>query len=147
MNHQQNIDIIDIVYIRRDRFDFILLTQLFDNRPGRFRLLALPHHHLSHITCNIVTHDRQGAHNADLLFLPGHRRIDQVAYIIFEEILTFRREKWDRFFHSKLCLHYQAEEKALLLGNREPPQAVLQRLLLIIGERPRVYHLQLDHPV
>ena len=59
MNDQQNVDVIYVVRVRGDRFDFILFAQLVDKGPRRSGLLALSHHHLGHIPGDVITHHRQ----------------------------------------------------------------------------------------
>ncbi len=147
MNNQQNINIVNIIHIRGNSLDFILRAQLLNNSPGRLRRLPLPAHHLGHIGADVITHYRQRTHYTNSGFLTGNCGVYRRAYVILDKILPVRRKELYNLFNAELRLHDQAEEKVFLFGYGKPRQAIPQCLELILGKRPWVDYLQINHPI
>ena len=145
MNDEQDIDVFYFVGIGGNLFYVVHLVQLANYAPGGRRLLVLHSHQLCHVAAHIITHDRQRAEDAETFFVAGDGSVNQIAYVIFDEILALGREECDGFFDSPLSLKDQAEKEALLFGNGKTPETVAKGLCLLVGEWARVDNLQLDH--
>jgi hypothetical protein len=61
VNHQQHIHAGDLFDVLGYIFYSVLIFELLDNSPGRFRIFALHSHHLGHISADLVAGYLHGA--------------------------------------------------------------------------------------